>query len=226
MDTKESDGWVVRPTHSIITVAPPGFPDAVTFPNAAVIRNECSVATGWVTDPTTLPGGLNSATKFRLRTTQPVPAAGSFGFSMNLQVLGTNPFTGVAWPLNTVLPDWAAFRTDEFTPAWNSNSYNPQTTPAIAHTGVPTGDRAILTRGLARINKVTLNLDGVTPDDSVNSVVAGSQVGFALLPSLNGAAGVSATADVTVYDILPLGMTYAGGSSTVNGVAVPPVAQV
>jgi uncharacterized repeat protein (TIGR01451 family) len=196
-----------------------GFPGSVTFPNAAAIRNECNVATGWVVDPATLPGGVASATKFRVRLASVPPGASNLTVRMNFAVLGTDPSTGTAWPSGTVIPDFAVWRTDEANPNYITNNYIPGTYPGT-HQNFGAGDRAILTGVVARINKVTLNGAGTAADDSTNSVVAGGTVGYGLLPSLSGPAGGSAP--VTVHDVLPDGLTYLGGTATVGGTPTEP----
>jgi uncharacterized repeat protein (TIGR01451 family) len=196
-----------------------GFPDAVVFPNAAAIKNECSVGTGWVSDPSLLPGGINSATKVRINRSVFTTTEALLRYKVNFETLGANPITGVAWPSGTVVPDWAIYRSDELNNGWTNNTYNPGVYPGV-HSGAGNGDRVILQQAVVRLNKVTLNTAGTLADNSVNSVTAGGSVGYALLPSITAATG--GTADITVYDILPVGMSFIGGTSSVGGVASAP----
>jgi uncharacterized repeat protein (TIGR01451 family) len=203
----------------------PGFPASVAFPNPTAIRNECAASTGWVTDPATLPGGIAAATKVRVRALKALlPGVfDAYAYKVNLKVLDASPVTGVAWPLNTILPDWGDFYADELvgqsnaTNGWINNNYVPQT-----HVSFGIGDRIMLTRATARINKVSLNLDGVTADNSVNSVLSGGTVGYALLPSYSAPSGVTGSGPITVHDILPIGISYVGGTAKVGGTAFEP----
>jgi uncharacterized repeat protein (TIGR01451 family) len=200
------------------TYVTPGFPDAVSFPNSAAIKAECAATTGWVTDPNLLPGGASSATKVRISLGS-MPAGAVFRGVLSFKALGTNPVTGVAWPSNTVIPNWAALRADELNPGWFDTGYAPGTYPG-APSGIYLGDRVVLQQALVRINKVTLDAAGTTADDSTNTALAGGSVGYALLPSLQAPAGLNV--NMVVYDALPVGVTYLGGTSTVGGVATPP----
>jgi uncharacterized repeat protein (TIGR01451 family) len=198
-----------------------GFPDAVSFPNSSAVANECAVTNGWVTDPTALPGGVAAATKVRVRLASVPVGATNIGVRVNFTALGTNPVTNVAWPNGTVIPDFAAWRADEANSGnFFANNYIPGAYPGT-HQNFGQGDRAILSSILARINKVTLNAAGTIANDSVNSVVAGGSLGYALLPSLSGGAGASAP--VVVHDVLPVGLTYLPATATVAGTVTEPL---
>ncbi|MCB1639829.1 MAG: hypothetical protein KDI15_13390 [Thiothrix sp.] len=161
---------------------------------------------GWHANIQNVPGGPSAVTRVRVRALEPVPPNATLDVGLNLKALGTDPLNGEKIQNGTLLPNFMAITGYNDTGSWSDGTYDP-----VDHTGtLGYGDRLTLTRGIARIDKIT------DPDDSRNNVLAGQIIAFKLIPSLSATIkpAPTLTYDVTVTDTLPPELGYVTGSAS------------
>ncbi len=164
------------------------------------IRTECNDPSVVWNTSFAAAGGSAAVTKVRIRFTDDV-TSGTYVYSwLNHKAIDNGN------PNGHILENQATLFLEEL-PQGRSCGYNQGTYPG-AHFGVGCGDRLMLTRELARIEKKTDDPAVVGIDDSVNSSVSGGQVKFWLLPSVTSVSTAAAPTTVTITDVLPQYMNF------------------
>lgn len=188
------------------------FRDAATVP-ATAIPNECRAADSNWHNSYDAAAAAGPITKIRMRRLTVGQAGDTFAFSTNLKALDAASIPSV--PNGTLYKSWGTYRSEIGSTDYRSCDYTSGTS-ASAHTRDSCGDRLILSRSTARIEKTTL------PSDTANFIPAGGDVTFRLSPSFDSLGG-SITDNVFIVDTIPAGAEYVLGSATQGGVAFEPV---
>ena len=188
------------------------FRDQATVP-AASIPDECSAnASNWHTSHD-IAESVGTITKIRIRRLTPGDPGDIFAVSTNLQALDAASIPSV--PNGTLYKSWGSYRSEV-----GLNDYRPceyeSGTAATTHARDICGDRLILSRSTARIEKTTL------PGDLANFIPAGGDVTFRLAPTFTSLGG-SITDNVFIVDSIPAGAEYVLGSALQDGSAFEPI---
>ena len=181
--------------------------------NPTGLRTECnSAGINWYTSATAVPGGLAAITKFRVKYTS--LAANAVGtVRVRLQARDNNYYTNQTIPGGSVLPNFGLWRSDEFSTTYTTNTYYQNVYPNTATGSI--GARLFLARAVARITKETES------NNTVNSVATGGSIGYVLKPTL-ATAGTPNPVQVSVTDVLPVGLSYIVGTGLQNGASFEP----
>lgn len=182
-------------------------------PNKNAVATECGDpmdSTGWYTSLSSVPGGAENVTKVRVRLNAPLETGKRIQFWLSHTTRDTYPYGGKI-PNGTILPNFATFRTNELRDgAWLNNTYDMGSYPGN-HKARASGDRVMLSRATARIEKETV------PDDSVNASEAGGLVTYKLKPRFTSDVE-GLTSRVTIEDRLPKYMSYGGEYITTQNI--------
>jgi hypothetical protein len=181
--------------------------------NPTGLRTECNDSNiVWYSSPTAVPGGVSAITKYRVKYTS--LASGAVGtVRVRLQARDNNYYTSQTNFNGAVLPDFGIWRSDEFNPTYINSTYYPNVYPNTA-SGSP-GARLFLARAIARITKETES------NNTVNSVLTGGSIGYVLKPTLT-TVGTPSPVQVTVTDLLPVGLSYIVGTGQQNSATFEP----
>jgi uncharacterized repeat protein (TIGR01451 family) len=203
-------GMVLEFATGHVTAWPPTSPTGK--PASGQVTTECAdPSVVWSTDPTTLGGAV---TKYRMKIPSLPPG-------MNA-LMGINLTPKPTTPAGTIISNYVTQRSDQLSPAYVDNAYEPFATPynVPPPQGGYQGQRLFVATAIARITKKTDDplSAAAHPTDSVNNVTVGGTLRYYLQPTFTGAAGV--IGNVTVTDILPAGLSYV--SSTQNAANLPP----
>ncbi len=181
--------------------------------NSIGIRAECSDANiTWYSSPSAVPGGLAAITKFRVKySTLAVGAVGTV--RVRLQARENNFYTSQTNFNGAVLPNFATWRSDQLVPNYANNTYFQNVYPNNQSGSV--GARLFLARAIARITKETES------NNTVNSIATGGTIGYVLKPTLS-TVGTPNSVQVSVMDVLPMGLTYIVGTGQQNNASFEP----
>lgn len=181
--------------------------------NPTGIRAECNDTNiVWYSSPSAVPGGLAAISKYRVRYT--TLAAGAVGTArVRLQARENNFYTSSTIFNGTVMPAFGTWRSDELNPNFSNNTYFQNVYPN-GSSGSP-GARLFLARTIARITVETES------NNSVNSVLTGGSIGYVLKPTL-ATVGTTNPVQVTVMDVLPVGLSYIVGTGQQNSASFEP----
>lgn len=180
----------------------PGTPAAGRYPSDSLRCDDGSAA--WV--------NANSVTNYApynmVRVKIPVHngpfAANSDGYAYPVFFF-TVPATA---PNGAYIGNQALAKTDTEFNGWTSGNFDP-----ISNSGVYTGERFQVVKGLIRTTKDALDSSG----NSTTVIGAGRTVTFKLSPSYTSAPGVSGpNANISVVDVLPSPLTYVPGSARIG----------
>ncbi|MEO0541046.1 MAG: hypothetical protein AAFZ80_09305 [Cyanobacteria bacterium P01_A01_bin.105] len=198
----------------------PGTYSSDTAMRTALCDDDDSAA-GWFTDINAVPGGIDAITKIRFIALEPLPPNATMDLAVNFTARNFFNGTSDKIPNGEILPNFSAVSSPTLAWTQNNNSaagggwyygtYNPET-----HGGTKAwGDRIFLSRSIVRITKETL------PDDTVNTMVAGSTIGFRLSPTVNATVDPPpVTPTVVVRDILPAEFDFVAGSANLPPTSV------
>lgn len=166
---------------------------------------------GWVSDPSTLPGGLDSVTSVRMRA---ITDATGIQYNrptlnVNYQLRTTDTYTGDKLLAGRKVANFMQFGEDgdnDGTRTWRTNTYDPLVNNNVL------GAVASVAGGTVRIEKDT------APGGQV-SATTGDVVPYTLRPTATAPIPVGATdpfvmRDVKIVDTIPSHMTYVGGSAS------------
>lgn len=195
----------------------PSGPRATNCEDSA---SHTGTAAGWVTDPTTLPGGMASVTSVRARATAPISLADTqiISLRVNYKARGTDYYTGLPLPPGTMLANFMQVAEDpdeDGTRTWSGNVYNPITNNNTQ------GARANLAGGYVRVSKDTLPAGKL-------SAVTGETIDYAIQPSATAPvpSGEPPSGfvmhDITVVDTIPANLEYIAGSGSPAPASVVP----
>lgn len=176
--------------------------------NPAGIRSECDdPGIIWKTDPAMVTGGISAVTKFRVRYDSLSP--GAVSVRVRVKARDLDP-TNQPIPAGTALPNFGIWRSDEQNQLFIDNTFYQSAFPNSPTGTVLFGGRVNLARAIVRISKETEN------NNMSGSIETGSPVGigFVLKPTIS-TIGPPNPVPVTVTDILPPGLHYVGGSSSI-----------
>jgi len=186
-------------------------PDPTTTPNAAapdeVVRECNDPSVQWFDNiPTALAaaGAGPAVTKARLVADTLLP-----GQTMSMRIKHTARSTyltsGAVIPNDTLLVNYATYKSSLTGDVFRGNDYIANDATQ-GHVNAVSGDRLIMVRAKARI------LKDMTP----SAVQPGTDVTVTLSPSFtrDGLQANAETANLTVKDLLPIGMSYINGSTT------------
>ncbi len=168
-------------------------------------------AQGWVTDPATLSGGLDSVTSVRMRATTD---ASGIAYALprlhvNYKVRTTDKYTGDTIVPGRKIANFIQFGEDDDndgTRTWRTNTYDPMVNNNVL------GAVATTAGGIVRIEK-----DTDAPGQI--SALTGSVVKYTLQPSATapiptgGSSSGFVMRDVQVVDTIPEHLSYIAGSS-------------
>jgi uncharacterized repeat protein (TIGR01451 family) len=173
--------------------------------NATAVRTECNdPSIVWTNDPSTL-GGLANVTKYRIRFPNPMPAASGVLTFTQLK-------TKAGLANGTIIQNRATIKSDTWASGWASCNYNPGSL-TVNHSATGCGDRAIISKAIVRIQKKTDSpLNPMAPDDLINASLPGGNVTYYLQPTTTAATDTVTPTDVTITDVLPVGMTFASAT--------------
>jgi uncharacterized repeat protein (TIGR01451 family) len=166
---------------------------------------------GWVSDPATLPGGLDSVTIVRMRA---ITDATGIQYNrptlyVNYELRTTDKYTGEKLLPGRKVANFIQFGEDgdnDGTRTWRANDYDPRVNNSVL------GAVANVAGGTVRIEKDT------DPGGQV-SATSGDVVGYKLQPTATAPIPVGTTdpfvmRDVKVVDTIPSHMTYVAGSAS------------
>jgi len=180
--------------------------------NPTGIRTECDHAgITWYQDLTQLPGGLggiSAITKFRVRYNQLLNNA-SGSVRVRVKARDLDP-ANQPIPAGTALPNFGIWKSDTLNQAFIDNTFYQSVYPSDPTGTTLFGARVNLARAIVRITKETEN------NNMSGSIETASPVGigFVLKPTIE-TLGPANPVPVTVTDILPPGLHYVGGSSSI-----------
>lgn len=191
--------------------------------------NDADSPTGWVTDPSTIPGNdpvlaaqgiYTAATKVRINIPL-IPAAS--GTNQASIALGFHVRAGL--PLGTVVPNWTTaksfFSTSALTQAqmlaapnvWVGSSYNP------ANNSGGYGDRLTVVSATVRLSKTVKEPSTGVYGKTTVQVTGGQTAAFRITPTLTAAVNAPTQMPVVVEDCIPSGasfLTSTPGASTIS----------
>ena len=176
------------------------------------VMNECNdPSVDWY--PTlAAAGGPATVTKVRIRFLDDVPF-GTYVYSwLNHKAIDNGN------PNGHILENQATLYLDE-SPNGQVCSYDQGSYPG-GHRFGGCGDRLMLTREIARVEKVTDDpaIPGI--DNTVGSAVSGDQVKFWLLSSVTSIAATPPATDVIITDVLPNNMDYVSANPVPSSVLI------
>lgn len=181
--------------------------------NPTGIRTECDDSSiVWYTNPLSVPGGLAAITKFRTNYNT-ITNGTTARVRVRVQARDTNFYNSQTIGNGATIANYGVWRSDELNQTYNSNTYYPNVYPNTSSGS--TGGRVFLARATVRITKET------EQNDTINSVATGGSIGFVLKPVLTTTGTVNPT-QVTITDVLPVGLTYLGGTAQQNSVSFEP----
>ena len=157
----------------------------------------------WYPDiPTALAAGNGPVTKVRVSAPELPPAK---YIAMRIKHTARKTFYtgGAGIPNDTLLVNYAAYKSALTDDNWNPNGYIPHDAQH-GHEGGVYGDRLTMMRAKARILKA-MEPAGVSP---------GSNATVTLSPSFTNDGPQPETDDITITDVLPIGMDYTSASTT------------
>lgn len=187
--------------------------DAATTPDEA-LRDECTTDdSNWSTDFDTA-SAAGTITKTRMRRLTPGNAGAAFSLATSLQAYDAANIPNSV-PNGTLLRSWGTYRAQTSEVDYRDCNYIARTA-SETHSRNSCGDRLILSRATARLEKTTL------PGDTANFLEAGGTVQFRLTPTFTSIGG-SINDNVFIVDTLPVDASYVPGSATQNGVAFEPI---
>ncbi|NYF08985.1 hypothetical protein HDC94_000141 [Leifsonia sp. AK011] len=182
---------------------------------AAVRCDDDAPETGWVTDPTAVPGGIDEVNAIRVRPgidpdtgEETLLPAGfvnrlDFGIRIRSQFYG-GPNDGEDLPSGVVLANFGGVRTDEVNGGqWSARNYVPS--PENGHGD---GDRITISRATLALQKQTITVDGIGDGaatvGNTGNAVAGNPIVWEILSSVNGTSEDPAPVDnLQIIDVLP-----------------------
>ena len=187
--------------------------DAATTPDEAV-KDECETdASNWHTSYDSA-SAVGTITKTRMRRLTPGLSGNTFAMATNLQVYDAVNIPSSV-PNGTLLKSWGTYRAETGEMDYRDCRYVSGTS-TTNHRRNSCGERVILSRATARLEKTTL------PGDTANFLEAGGAIQFRLTPTFTSIGG-SITDNVFIVDTLPIDASYVAGSATQNGVAFEPI---
>jgi protocatechuate 3,4-dioxygenase beta subunit len=158
----------------------------------------------WYPDiPTALAAGNGPVTKVRVSAPE-LPPSDYIALRIKHTARRTFYTSGADIPNNTLLVNYAAYKSSLTDNNWNPNNYIPHDA-STGHQGGVYGDRLTMIRAKARLLK-TMEPAAVSP---------GSNATVTLIPSFTTDGAVPETDDITITDVLPAGLEYTVG--TTNG---------
>ena len=187
------------------------FRDAVTVP-AQAVPDECRAADSNWHDSFDAASAVGAITKIRMRRLTPGDAGAVFAFSTQLRALDAASIPSV--PNGTLYKTWGTYQSEIGSANYRTCDYVSGTS-STAHNRDSCGDRLILSRSTARIEKTTL------PSDAANFIPAGGDVTFRLSPTFDSLGG-SITDNVFIVDTIPAGAEYVLGSAVQSGAPFEP----
>lgn len=181
--------------------------------NPTGMRTECNdPGVVWYSSPTAVPGGLSAISKYRVKYN--TLAGGAVGtVRVRVQARETNFYSSQTIFNGTVMPAFGIWRSDELNTNYSNSTYYQNVYPNSA-TGSP-GARLFLARAVARITAETES------NNTVNSVLTGGSIGYVLKPTL-ATVGTANPVQVTVTDVLPVGLSYIVGTGQQNSTTFEP----
>jgi uncharacterized repeat protein (TIGR01451 family) len=167
---------------------------------------------GWVSDPATLPGGIDAATKVRARSVAPIDPVdtGYMGMVVNYEVRSTDYYSGDPVVPGRKVANFMRFGEDpenDGSRTWPANTYRVETNSNTQ------GMVATVAGGIVRVDKETTPLGKTT-------ALSGEVVDYTVQPSASAFIPSGSTADpftmrdVRVVDTIPDQMTYVAGSAS------------
>lgn len=187
--------------------------DAATTPDEAV-KDECETdASNWFPNYD-LASAAGTITKTRMRRLTPGVAGKTFAMSTKHKVYEPVDIPNSV-PNGTLIKSWGTYRAQTGETDYRDCNYVAGTSNSN-HNRNSCGDRLILSRATARIEKTTL------PGDTANFLEAGGEIQFRLTPTFTSIGG-SITDNVFIVDTLPIDASYVPGSATQNGISFEPI---
>ncbi len=178
--------------------------------------------TGWASDPALVPGGVAAVSKVRIHTVIPpnLTTTGTYTtVAIPLVALAADPFTGVANPPGTILPNFASGKRlfgdltmEEMLAApgaWQLSTYDPAVPSGIR------GDRMLMGSAVGRLSKEVWDAASSAWVTTVPTYGGNVDVDYRLQPSLTAGFATTATVPVLVEDCLPPEQSYVSGSATI-----------
>jgi len=171
-----------------------------------------ATSNGWHTNPTQVAGGIDGVNAVRLVLSTAAKAAGivfepthQMRLVVPLKVRDRfvgGPHNGVQIPVGTVLANFGAFKSDNWSPNWTQRAYTP-----APESGNIDGDRVTFTR-----MKLVLDSHSISPyaaSGATASTIAGSQIIWQVDTALQSNSPVSGIAEnVQIINVLPPEATY------------------
>ncbi|MFA4927470.1 MAG: SdrD B-like domain-containing protein [Patulibacter sp.] len=211
IDSTPAGLWVVEYAVTGVRGATDASWDAPTGARNQPCDDADADAQGWVTDPTTLSGGLDSVTSVRMRAT--TDATGITyqipRLLVNYKVRITDKYTGDPITVGRKIANFIQFGEDgdnDGTRTWRTNTYDPMVNNNVL------GAVATIAGGVVRIEKET-DAPGQV------SALSGGTVKYTLQPSATapipsgGSSSGFVMHDLKIVDTIPKNMTYVDGSS-------------
>jgi uncharacterized repeat protein (TIGR01451 family) len=175
--------------------------------------NDDSPSNGqWYTDPTQVPGGIDSVNAARAVLSDAAKAAGKT-FEPGHQIrfitplkardrFKGGPHDGELIPVGTVLANFGGFRSDEWLPNWTGRTYKPS-----PQEGLSDGDRVTLTR-----LSITLDSHSITPyaaPANTTTTLAGNQIVWQVDTAVQSTlAEPSYAENLQIINVLPPSVSY------------------
>jgi uncharacterized repeat protein (TIGR01451 family) len=211
MGQTDASRWVIEYTDGGTRGATPTEWYAAAGPRDQTCDNADAGPGGWVTDPATLPGGLDSVTSVRMRAIADLTGAqfGRPALYVNYELRTTDKYTGEKLLPGRKVANFIQFGEDgdnDGTRTWRDNTYDPLVNNNVL------GAVANVAGGTVRIEKDT------DPGGQL-SATSGDVVAYKLQPTATAPIPVGTTDpfvmhDVKVVDTIPSHMTYVTGSAS------------
>ena len=174
----------------------------------------------WNTDANAVAGGIDAVNAVRVRAVDPARGLQA-GEQVRLVVPLTaredffgGPNNGDPIPTGTVLANFGAVRSDQYSPNWSARNYRPS-----PETTNGDGDRVTLTRAQIRLQKHTIS--PATNVGETGSTVAGNQIVWELLPTTSASTSGAVVRDIVITDVLPPELTYNADCTTAQAGGTP-----